>query len=357
MNLLNNTTYCEPLSKNSAELIVDGPLTLLCVILGVIGNVQAILFLQSCKLNRRLVANMIVLFFWDCLLLIVAVLYYSLTSFFELFQIPIQMDKFIVIFHGPASITLTSSIWLTLLIVIYRYLAVIKPFNGIDGSIYTIINNSSSFTQKIKFYKIPLFVVGLAILINIPIFFEMSYQDCYDKKTLSWSKNANPTPLRINPMYKTFYRLILKTTLESFIPFILAATLLALTQITVMRSNQRRMQLAPGSQRDHNEKAASYMAVIIVFKFLILHFLRVSLDVWEVFIDPTDIFDFLAKLSNVLVTINSATNYLVYLGKRSQKSRKNTGVRGKQLTLKVKNNDECHILMVKKNSKNLTTNK
>uniref|UniRef100_A0AC35UED1 G_PROTEIN_RECEP_F1_2 domain-containing protein n=1 Tax=Rhabditophanes sp. KR3021 TaxID=114890 RepID=A0AC35UED1_9BILA len=337
---------CEPLSKNITELIIDGPLTLLSIILGIIGNVRACTFLSSCKLNKRVVANMTILFAFDSLLLISALFYYCLTSIFELFQIQIPMDRLIVLFHAPAAITLTATIWLTVLITVDRFIAVRRPFMTINGCHWTNLNGQETFWDNLKFYKMPLLVVVVAVIINIPIFFEMRYHDCKDTILGGLSKNALPTMLRLDPLYINLYRLAFKLTIETVGPFVLAVVLLTFTQVSIYRSNANRMRLAPGSSKDNSEYTVYMMAIIIVVKFLVLHFLRVVLEFWEALYGLSSFFDTIAKVSNLLVAINSATNYLVYLGKKPALKDKKVKRTQPICNVTLSASNESHVLMV-----------
>ncbi len=58
---------------------------------------------------------------------------------------------------------------------------------------------------------------------------------------------------------------------------------------------------------------------VVVVKFLLSHSLPAALDFWECFFDfrqHIDLFRLLVTVSNLLVVLNSSTNWLVYISGR-----------------------------------------
>jgi hypothetical protein len=90
--------------------IIDGPMTMICILLGVFGNLRACCFLFTAPLNGRLVASLTVLAICDTVLLLVALGYYSIQSVLYLLDIRCATDTLVAYLHVFISASNTASV-------------------------------------------------------------------------------------------------------------------------------------------------------------------------------------------------------------------------------------------------------
>lgn len=90
--------------------IVDGPMTMICIVLGVLGNMRSWCILTAARLNQRLVASLKVLAVCDTLLLSVALGYYSIQAVLYLLNIPCPSDALVAVLHAFISAFNTGSV-------------------------------------------------------------------------------------------------------------------------------------------------------------------------------------------------------------------------------------------------------
>uniref|UniRef100_A0A914X5Z0 G-protein coupled receptors family 1 profile domain-containing protein n=1 Tax=Plectus sambesii TaxID=2011161 RepID=A0A914X5Z0_9BILA len=312
--------------------IIDGPMTMACIVLGVVGNMRAWCILTAARLNRRLVASLKVLAVCDSLLLSVTLGYYSIQAVMFLLDVPFPTDALVAVLHAFISAFNTGSVWLIVLITVQRFTAIRKPFDVLDGSqwstraitakttkLHTPHRMNSVLITVGTFYKVPIGLVLLALLVNFPAFFEIRLIVCWDLRTERLSDMLWPTSLRLNQYYQMFYRVGFKMIVQSMGPFALVLGVTLATQILLHRKLSRRRLLVAAGRSPLPltvDSAMNYVSIMIVGKFLALRALPFILDIWETFFPDyawTLTFQLVVKISNLLIVVNSSTNCLVYL--------------------------------------------
>ncbi|TKR58582.1 hypothetical protein L596_030008 [Steinernema carpocapsae] len=267
----------------------------------------------------------------------------------------------------------TISIWLVILITVQRFRAVTRPFNLLNnsasvynrGGVYCSVQSTAPQQQKPKkfsvfdvltwkCYKNCVVVIVLAVVFNLPVYFEIEIIECLDHSLILMQ-----TSLRYNFLYKVIYRALLKSVLETIGPFVVVFALTIATQVFVRNNQKSRKCLlpfingmssvdreAPPSPKlsfsvvrqmiltchlSYQELAAHYCSVVIAVKFLLFHFLSVALDVWEALL-PLDVelFNNAVAVSNFLVLFDASTNCIVYIGWKFIEEEKKSSRAGSQ---------------------------
>uniref|UniRef100_A0A1I7YTT1 G_PROTEIN_RECEP_F1_2 domain-containing protein n=1 Tax=Steinernema glaseri TaxID=37863 RepID=A0A1I7YTT1_9BILA len=298
------------------------------------------------QLNGQFIAALGSLALTDTVLLLSSVTCYVIPFCYSFFSQQFETTHTVLYTHMLATTFNTISIWLVILITVQRFRAVTQPFNLLNNS-GSVMNRGyycavPSAPQKKFFsllswkcYKSCALVVVLAVIFNLPAYFEIEIIECMDHSLILMQ-----TSLRYNYTYKLIYRAILKSVLETIGPFVVVFALTLATQIFVRNNQKSRKCLLPlfGSvdkesppspkfslavvrqvlqlcHPSYQELAAHYCSLVIAVKFLFFHFLSVTLDVWEALL-PLDVemFNNSVAVSNFFVLLDASTNCLVYIG-------------------------------------------
>ncbi|KAK0405002.1 hypothetical protein QR680_017752 [Steinernema hermaphroditum] len=349
----NGTFYNEGRNPSSDTLLLlSGPISFVCVVLGTYGNLCMFRRLHRDQtlrqLNGQFIAALGSLALTDTVLLLSSVTCYVIPFCYSFFSQRFETTRTVLYTHMLATTFNTISIWLVILITVQRFRAVTQPFNLLNnsGSVYnrgyycsvpSAPQKSKKFFALLswKCYKHCFVVVVLAVLFNIPAYFEIEIIECLDNSLILMQ-----TSLRYNYLYKVIYRAILKSVLETIGPFVVVFALTLATQIFVRNNQKSRKCLLPlFSSVDkesppspkltlsvvrqvlqichptYQELAAHYCSLVIAVKFLLFHFLSVALDVWEALLPlNVEVFNNAVAVSNFFVLLDASTNCLVYIG-------------------------------------------
>uniref|UniRef100_A0A914DI34 G-protein coupled receptors family 1 profile domain-containing protein n=1 Tax=Acrobeloides nanus TaxID=290746 RepID=A0A914DI34_9BILA len=318
--------------------ILNGFLTSACVIFGSVGNIHSIKSVHFANFDKNrgvvLAVSILALAIWDTILLWCAFFYYGLKS---LTQAP-RGDLFNLLtpyFHAFSQIANTASIWCVVSITIQRYMATRDPFRTsrsnrvlLHNSFHNSIDRRKTSMNFLVYcaiyrrhFRPPVILSIVAILVNIPAFFEIVTRICYRMDENRHGYGLYISALRLNEYYKLWYKVVFRMLITSCGPNIFILLLTVLTVLLLKGSNRSRRQLFQMSETmidkyTTKETMQTMISLMLVIKFLLFRSLSFMLDIWEVtvgFGDKLHIYIYLVDISNFLVLLNSATNCLIFL--------------------------------------------
>lgn len=340
-----------PSGHITVEYLISGPILTALIICGIFGNILNIRALHGYK--RRVAAInsfLIILACWDLILVI--------SSFF-LYNFSVLVNTHVVV-HGDyvraypilfvvSHAAHTASIWCVVALAAERYFALCHPLR----------HRTKSNLGRIRITLLGISVAS--ILASVPKFFEILIIECRDSDTGQTIPWVDSSPLRRHPLYSFAYIVVGGLLLHSLTPFVIMVILSIRVVVEVKRGATLRRRISArrstgsvrstvttpacdragslrsvrsehltrgesiysrtsydrlsrkGSSLDRNDHV---LAVAVVAKFLICHFLPTSLDICERLMDGEafegPVVDVLVDISNVLVVLNSSINFLLY---------------------------------------------
>ncbi|TKR88862.1 hypothetical protein L596_013038 [Steinernema carpocapsae] len=324
---------CPPHYHSMFGDITNSYITPTVVVLGVICNG---FFMNASyqnfvrRINNRLTIMTILMGTFDSALLLTAFFYYAVKDIF-----PNHRSYFNLLtpyLHGIGQVANTGSIWCVVVIVTLKHMAVGDPFRGSMGT--RIVNSfrsqrkpsgpHSRFASLSKTdLSVPVVLLLLAVLVNIPAFFEIGVMAC-----LTTNGTVENTlylkPLRKNDFYRQYYKTYFRAFFVSCLPNVYVLGVTAYTCYRLRMANRSRQNLFLGNQDcdvqadNVKEKYQNLSSLILGIKFLLLRSPAFILDVLEIMeyhksSKKSVLFIGLLNLSNIFILINSATNCLLFV--------------------------------------------
>ena len=277
------------------------------VVVGIIGNSLAfvVFWKDTIKTSTSFLFQALSLI--DSLLLVSVFLLYTIDSFVEytdILQGLSSISPHLIPWSYPLTMTAhASSIWVTVLIAVNRYVAVCLPYKA------------SRWCTVFVAKKQLAVVLLIAVLYNAPTF--VQYHVVYrilDNGT-TYKAVVNETNIGSDSLYKTVYEYIL------YFIFLMALPMLILTFLNIRlikglkALRQRRMAMQTLSQKHDNN--VTFVLIIVVVVLIICQVpALVSRVLWRVFpleARRCDRFQsYLGDIANVLVILNSTVNFIIY---------------------------------------------
>uniref|UniRef100_A0A914WBV2 G-protein coupled receptors family 1 profile domain-containing protein n=1 Tax=Plectus sambesii TaxID=2011161 RepID=A0A914WBV2_9BILA len=184
------------------SIAVNGLLTTAFVVLGTLGNLSSMKFVRIANFDKNrgvvLAVSLMALAIWDTLLLWCAFFYYSLKSITQALNVEQRFDILTLSFHPAIQIANTASVWCVVVITVQRYVASKDPFSTGRGRLSLIGNPTLMATFRRerrassigvywsiyrRHFRMPLILSTLAVLMNIPAFFELMMISCLKRDT------------------------------------------------------------------------------------------------------------------------------------------------------------------------------
>ena len=205
-----------------------------------------------------------------------------------------------------------TGVWLVVLVTLDRYLAICHPFDRMRSFI--------DRNAKKGVVVIPI----IAIIYNIPRFLERKVvleTELCANVTKAWSIN---TDLRKNRMYFIFYKTIAFFLFRMIIPLLTLTILNIKLMFTLKEAKKDRVRL---TQNQNNTRRDSFTVVLVavVTVFIVCQLpdfiLRLLLAI-KSFIRFELNVQYVAHLTNMLLTVNSSINVVIYCltGKRFRRT-------------------------------------
>jgi len=269
-------------------------------VLGLVGNLLSIFILSRPQMKGSTNCILIGLATYDSILIISSILMFGLPAVFNysktLFSFYYwEIFPFITPFVYPIGlIAQTTSAYLTLCVTVERYVAVCQPLKA--RSLCTYGRARSCVV-----------IMGTAALIyNIPRFFEVTWKNAYNEQEQLNRTQVIPTKLRQNETYISVYITWMYLVVMYIVPFTCLALFNLRIYIQIRRANMERAKLSRLQQR---EIGMATMLICVVMVFFACNVLALVVNVLELLaIEITA----LTHVSNLLVTLNSSVNFIIY---------------------------------------------
>ncbi|XP_011144276.1 FMRFamide receptor [Harpegnathos saltator] len=284
-----------------SDFIIYGVLINLIGLFGILGNTISMIILSRPQMKSSINYLLIGLARCDTVLIIVAMLIYGLPAIYTYtgllfhykFIVYPKIIKFLYPFSCMAQIV---TVYLTLTVTVERYIAVCHPLKA------------RSFCTYGRAQVAVLVIVVFAFLYNLPKFWEI---EVYVE--IHWKYNVTvycitPTEMRSNEYYVTLYIHWLYFFVYYMFPFIALVIFNTAIYRRVRKANKDLQQL---SRHQRREIGLATMLLCVVVVFLICNILPLASNIHETFIeDPPR---WMVQIGNLLVTINSSINFIIYV--------------------------------------------
>ncbi|EDW73578.1 uncharacterized protein Dwil_GK16576 [Drosophila willistoni] len=302
----NWTRMCEDpynpmLENNRIEFWVCGVMLNIVGILGILGNVISMIILSRPQMRSSINYLLTGLARCDTMLIITSMLLFGIPSIYPYTGHFFGYYNYVYPFISPAifpigMIAQTASIYMTFTVTLERYVAVCHPLRARALCTY----------GRAKIYFIV--CVCFALAYNMPRFWEVltvTYQLPDTDRILHC---VRPSRLRRDLKYINVYIHWCYLIVNYIIPFLTLAILNCLIYRQVKRANRERQRLSRSEKR---EIGLATMLLCVVIVFFMLNFLPLVLNISEAFYQLID--HKVTKISNLLITINSSVNFLIYI--------------------------------------------
>lgn len=319
--------------------ICDGILVSMIGLIGIIGNICAVLVLRRPKLKDCFHQLLIGLAFFDTLYIICGGINYTFRAFEE--NVPLASANAYKITYPHLilpflNIGLCGTIFMTVAISIERFLGICHPLHY------------PPHTRKSWFYIVP--VTILSILVNIPKFLEAEVHWMDDVNAIEILEEQaatvnvtvghipkfipiyRPTKLRLNEVYIEIYVMYFRIFFIAVIPLFLIIILNGWILYDIVTSKRRREVHRFGSKRKWRRELNLFIILLcIVVTFICCHTPRIITDIWEFSynnerktctmlnkIDPHINFFSpfwilcLSHVAHAMGVLNSSVNFIIY---------------------------------------------
>ncbi|GAB1866427.1 FMRFamide receptor [Camponotus japonicus] len=292
----------QEINTNSlSDFIVYGIFINLIGLFGIFGNAISMIILSRPQMKSSINYLLIGLARCDTMLIIIAVLIYGLPAISTytglLFDYKfIIYPKIIRYLYPLACIAQFVTVYLTLTVTLERYIAVCHPLKA------------RSFCTYGRAQVAVVVIVIFAFIYNLPKFWEITV---YNER--HWKYNitvycVSPTDLRSNEYYVTLYIHWMYFFIYYMFPFIALVIFNMAIYQRVRKANRDLQQL---SRHQRREIGLATMLLCVVVVFLICNILPLVSNAHETFIaDPPQ---WMVQFGNLLVTINSSINFIIYV--------------------------------------------
>ncbi|KAH0564590.1 FMRFamide receptor-like [Cotesia glomerata] len=298
----NLTLECKTELSDGAlfEFITNGILLNLVGVFGLFGNIISMIILSRPQMKSSINYLLIGLARCDTILIITAVLIHGLPAIYSytglLFDYKFKTYPHIVRYLYPLScMAQMVTVYLTLTVTIERYVAVCHPLKA------------RSFCTYGRARLAVLCIVIVSTIYNLPKFWEVNLEE-----EIHWRYNVTiycvgPAILRSNDLYISIYVNWMYFFFYYALPFVLLVVFNVAIYRRVRKANRDLQQLSRHQRREIN---LATMLLCVVIVFIVCNVLPLVSNVFEMFQVPPV---WLVQAGNLLVTINSSINFIVYV--------------------------------------------
>jgi len=287
------------------EFWVPGVLLPVVGILGLIGNTISIFILSRPQMKSSINCLLIGLATFDMILIATSILMFAIPSIYThsllsgdesfLSYYYEQIFPFITPVIFPVGlISQTGSVYLTICVTLERYLAVCHPLKAKYLCTYG--------RAKIYVLLTAVFSVGY----NLPRFWEVTWSETWSPMLNRTITEVIPTSLRLNQIYIEVYI----NWLYLIFLYLTPITILTIFNIRIYREVRLAQSLrADLSRTQARELGLASMLLCVVMVFLLCNFPAMVVNILEHFGHQ---YHPLTQTNNLLVTINSSVNFIIY---------------------------------------------
>lgn len=267
---------------------------------GILGNILSMVILSRPQMKSSISAVLFGLAACDTLLIVTSVLLFSLPTVYPytgyLFSYYyIWYPKLTLFLFPMAMAAQTASTYLTITVSFERFLVVYFPLQSRRWLNY----------ERARIYVILILLFSFAY--NIPRFLEpMVLEDQHP--TYGTIYCIAGTALRNHVVYINFYVHWMYLIFICFIPFATLSFFNIMIYRQIRKANKERLRISRSEKR---EISLAMMLICVVIVFLVCNILALVLNMLEAFYSIT--LDNVNQISNLLVTINSSVNFIIYV--------------------------------------------
>ncbi len=281
---------------------VNGVVTSIVFVLGLIGNVLTIIILLQRAMRSSTNVYLSALAVWDSIVLICTMLLIGLPGMPIFTGYMWYGYAYIVSYIYPlALIAQTATIWLTVSFTVERYIAVCHPLKA--ATMCTI-------------WRAKVVIIGASVgstFYNIPRWFEYRPLYVVDADTNATRIIVNPSDFSMNPTYVQIYYSWLYVPILCIIPLLVLSIMNLFLILAVRKSRKQRKNMNVKQSRENN---VTIMLVSVVIVFIIcqvpalVYNLAYAID--RVYVQSNFGYQVLSVFRNFLVCTNSAINFILY---------------------------------------------
>ncbi|VDM43492.1 unnamed protein product [Toxocara canis] len=247
---------------------IDGPITTVVVLLGVIGNGYSTRVLLKTHINSSMVVSLTSLAIWDIALLVSSFVHHSLASNARLFYTEMaELNSLAASLNGLVVFSYITATWMLIEVTARRFAAVARPW--ISFSIGKRRRRFTDIRSSLSVARTPFMIAVFAAIISLPASFEYRTVACL--RNSKYTTQVEETEVLRNPLYRFAFRLLLMALLKTFGPFIIIIPLTFATLSEYRRSLQRRaiilLEQKLFSLRDSDRDKANSLQVKPFFCF------------------------------------------------------------------------------------------
>ncbi|XP_044757037.1 FMRFamide receptor [Coccinella septempunctata] len=292
----------EPVQLQLLRFIINGLLLNIIGVLGMFGNIISMIILSRPQMRSSINYLLIGLARIDTVLILTSMLLFGLPglhpysgalSTYYYFIYP----HIVPVVYPLALISQAASAYLTFFVSLERFVAVCHPLKVRSLCTY----------GRARFYVIG--IICVSALYNISRFWESSIQAEWWPEQNITVYCPSPSYLRRNPTYRTIYIHWCYFIFIYLIPFMGIAVLNAMIYRQIRRANRERQRL---SRLQKREIGLATMLFCVVAVFFICNLPPMVINIIETFGLEYDL-SMLINISNLLVTINSSVNFIIYV--------------------------------------------
>lgn len=302
-----STTYA------TYKVIFDVYIVLFLCFFGITGNIVSIVVLGKDRVVRRTTGFLLqVLAFTDITYLICCLFIQTLNTIHKQTDWAPNLKH-----HWPymepwmwpcASIAQTCTVWLVVVVTADRFVAICKPLHA------------PQYSTMSRMRKAVIFVWMISIIYNVPRFFERHIAYKIDNVTNVTYPVTLKTSIRDNKLYVVLYKTVTFFIVRFFVP-LSSLAFFNTRLIQAIRESYRQRREMPGGvdHSNHRREKYSLTLVVVVVVFIICETPDFFLRVWmslsnfvpSVPFPRTELL-YVNVISNLFLTINSCSNFVIY---------------------------------------------
>lgn len=294
------TENLKPESEQAFEFWTCGILLNLVGVLGIFGNILSIIILSRPQMRSSINYLLIALARCDIILIVTSILLFGFPAIYEytgqLFVYYFYVFPHISPYFFPVAMCAhTASVYLTFTVTLERFVAVCHPLRA---------------RALCTYGRAKLYVIGcwtFSLLFNLPHFWEVIVRPVQlDENTVVYC--LGPSDFRRDRDYINIYIHWMPLVVLYIIPFTTLAILNTLIYRQVRKANRERQRL---SRTEKREIGLATMLLCVVLVFFLCNVLSMINNIMEAIYEIIN--EYLVKSSNLLVTLNSSINFVIYV--------------------------------------------
>ncbi|XP_018579105.2 FMRFamide receptor-like [Anoplophora glabripennis] len=296
--------YDQSEAVNFYRFVTNGLLINIIGLLGLLGNIISMIILSRPQMRSSINYLLIGLARIDTVLIITSMLLFGLPGIYPyckcLFTYYFIVYPHITTFVFPlAMVTQTASVYLTITVSLERFVAVCHPLRARSLCTY----------GRARIYVIG--IVIFSVMYNLPRLWEGRVQKYWHKEYNVTIYCPQQSSFRDNILYQTIYIHWMYLICMYLLPFGSLAVLNACIYRQVLKANKERQRL---SRLQKREIGLATMLLGVVAVFFVCNLLPLVINIIETFeLDKNFNIIYLIHASNLLVTINSSVNFIIYV--------------------------------------------